>query len=781
LTMGSFGAHPHLAGRAAKHEHNIFARIFYEGTLPERAPNQAAKGATMSESLALGADAVVTNTYALNERAHLVQFYEHEDFLLDEVTRFVGAGLGAGDAVVVIATKPHLDGLTKCLKARGVDIAMAWQQGRYIPLDAVETLAKLMVKGSVDGERFAEVVGGTIARAAKSHAHVRAFGEMVALLWTQGKREEALRLEGLWNDVARTRPFSLLCAYPMPAFGDARDGTPLLRICEAHSGVIPAESYTAMVGSNDRLRAITMLQQKSLALDTEVAERNQQQRRAEEVQARLAAIVESSDDAIIGKTLDGIITSWNAGATRIFGYTAEEMIGKPISWLVPPDRQGDVATILGAVRGGQRIEHFETERIRKDGRRIHVSVTVSPIRDADGRIVGASKVARDVTERHRAEEAKEEFLAMLGHELRNPLAAMQSAIIAARLDESRREVALDIARRQGAQLRRIVDDLLDVSRVTGGKIALRKEQLFLATVVERALDATRTTIEERGQTLAVALPSEIKVEADADRLEQVLVNLLINAAKYTPPGGHIEVSAEVLGEEIVLRVRDNGVGIDAETLPYVFDLFAQADKSLDRAQGGLGIGLALVRRLVELHGGRVEARSAGYGQGAEFLVRLPAPHSQEPRRADAGEVSAAEPQAGTRARVLLVEDNVDAADALAMLLEVLGHSVEVAHDGPEALEAVQRAHPDVVLVDIGLPSMDGFEVARRLRAAQTGNLLLVALTGYGRDEDRERTRAAGFDFHLTKPVEKDALEGLVARFGVARPEKPSPPNSAAAR
>ncbi len=729
----------------------------------------------MSSSSARGAFVPVAGTYVLDGPAHRVQFYERDEFLLDEVVRFVGAGLGAGDVVVVIATKPHLDGLEKGLEARGVDIAVASRHGRYIPSDAVETMAKFMVEGAVDGARFAEVVGGAIARAAECHAHVRVFGEMVALLWMEGKREAALRLEELWNDLARTLPFSLLCAYPMTAFGDAGDGTPLLRICGEHSHVIPAESYPALLSADERLRTITLFQQKALALDAEVAERKQHQRRADEIHARLAAIVESSDDAIVGKTLDGIITSWNDGAERIFGYTAEEMIGEPISCLAPPDRRDDLPRILSAVRRGERVDHFETERVRKDGRRIHVSVTVSPIRDADGRIIGASKVARDVTERRRAEEAKDEFLAMLGHELRNPLAAVQSAIAAACLDESRRQRALDIARRQASQLRRLVDDLLDVTRVTRGKIALRKERLHLATVVGRAMEVARTQIEERGHTVSVSLPPEITVDADAGRLEQVLVNLLINAAKYTPPGGRIEVIAEALGEEMVLSVRDNGIGISAEILPHVFDLFAQASSGLDRAQGGLGLGLALVRRLVELHGGHVEARSGGCGHGAEFLVRLPLPWGPEPeQRADA-HGGAAEPQAAPRARVLLVEDNVDVADALAMLLEVLGHSVEVTHDGLAALETMQRTRPDVMLIDIGLPGIDGFEVARRVRAAPGGSsMLLVALTGYGRDEDRERTRAAGFDYHLTKPVEVDALEGLVARLGVAeaRPEKP---------
>jgi PAS domain S-box-containing protein len=710
-------------------------------------------------------------THVLDERAHLVQFYERDELLLEEVTRFVGAGLGAGDAVVVIATKPHRDSLETGLDALGVDVSAASAHERYIALDASETMAELMVDGAVDGARFAEVVGGAIARAAARHGRVRVFGEMVALLWMAGKQDAALRLEALWNDLARTQPFSLLCAYPAAAAGGAGDRTPLLRICGAHSHVIPAESFIALLSAEEPLRA------KTLALEAESAKRIHQQRRAYEVQSRLAAIVESSDDAIVGKTLDGIVTSWNRGAERIFGYTAEEMIGQPISCLLPDDRRDDLATILGAIRRGERVDHFETERLTKDGRRIHVSVTVSPIRDADGRVIGASKVARDVTERRSEDEAKDQFLAMLGHELRNPLAAIQSAIIAAHLDDSRRERALDIARRQATQLRRLVDDLLDVTRVTRGKIALRKERLFLATVVARALDVTRTQLEDRGHTVAVSLPPEITVDADADRLEQVLVNLLVNAAKYTPPAGRIEIVAETLDDEIVLGVRDNGIGISAEMLPHVFDLFAQADASLDRAQGGLGVGLALARRLVELHGGTIEARSDGCGHGAEFRVHLPAPRGREPeQRTDADAASAAEPRNPVRVRVLLVEDNVDAADALAMLLELLGHSVDVAHDGLAALDVMQRTRPDVILVDIGLPGIDGFELARRIRATQGGSTtLLVALTGYGRDEDRERTREAGFDYHLTKPVEIDALEGLVARFGGAgaRPERPS--------
>src|SRR5262249_38262973 len=310
------------------------------------------------------------------------------------VARFVGAGLGAGDAVVVIATTPHLAVLDQSLAARGVELAVACEQGRYVRLDAAETLAQVMVEGLPDPTRFATVVGGKIAHAARRHARVRVFGEMVAVLWAQGEREAALRMEELWNDLASTLPFSLLCAYPLTAFGRDLDGKQLLEVCGRHSHVVSAESHTAPRGADARLETIVRLQQKASALEADSVERS-----------RLAAIVESSDDAIISKTLDGIVTSWNRSAERLFGYTADEMIGQPISRLMPPSCRDDFSMILDAIRGGDRVEHYETERMRKDGEIIHVSLTVSPIKDATGTIVGASKIARNVTERKRTEEA----------------------------------------------------------------------------------------------------------------------------------------------------------------------------------------------------------------------------------------------------------------------------------------------------------------------------------------------------------------------------------------
>jgi two-component system, chemotaxis family, CheB/CheR fusion protein len=509
------------------------------------------------------------------------------------------------------------------------------------------------------------------------------------------------------------------------------------------------------------------------------------------IAARLAAIVESSDDAIVGKSLDGIVTSWNAGAERLFGYTAEEMIGQPIARLVPLDRRDDLPQILDSIRRGVRVDHFETERIRKDGRRIYVSLTISPIRDDSGVVVGASKIARDVTERKATERereqllgiaqrawaqaeaasrAKDEFLAMLGHELRNPLAAVHNAIGAARLEPRNTERALAIAARQADQLARLVDDLLDVANITQDRIRLNVERVSVREVVERAVEATRHVVDARGLSLTVApIDAGARVNGDPTRLEQVFANLLGNAAKYTERGGHVEVHCERVDEDAVIRVRDDGIGISRNLLPRIFDLFVQAERTLDRSQGGLGIGLTVVRSLVALHGGRVTAYSEGPGRGAEFVVHLPLASSDaaSPFAPLGGD---REPFA--RTRVLIVEDNADAAEGLMMLIEAYGHEVRVSHDGVDALAAAESWSPDLMLVDIGLPGIDGYEFARRARGAPAlSGIPLIALTGYGKDEDRERTRDAGFAHHLVKPVDPTELRVVLKEYR-AKPSTP---------
>jgi two-component system CheB/CheR fusion protein len=503
-------------------------------------------------------------------------------------------------------------------------------------------------------------------------------------------------------------------------------------------------------------------------------------KRAEQARAQLAAIVNSSDDAIVSKNLNGVIQSWNAAAQRLFGYTAEQAVGRHISFIIPADRADEEDQILARLRAGERIYHFDTVRVRSDGQPIHVSLTISPIRDEAGRIIGASKIARDITDRKQAEERiyglmaqlqeadhrKDEFLAMLAHELRNPLAPLLNVLEILKRGDGNGElmervrVTLD---RQLGQLVRLVDDLLDVNRATRGKLELRKERVELASVLRQSVEACRPLAERAQHALSVSLPPEpVFLHADAVRLTQVFVNLLTNACKYTEPGGQIELTAERQGGEVVVSVKDTGLGIPADKLASIFEMFTQIDRSLERSQGGLGIGLMLVKRLVEMHGGSVEARSEGPGRGSEFVVRLPIlieqPGVERPKAPDA-------PTPTMNHRILIVDDNRDAAASLDTLLKITGNETKTAHDGLAAVEAAATFRPDVVLLDIGLPKLNGYDVCRRIREQPWGqNMVLVALTGWGLDEDRRQSKEAGFDHHMVKPVDFAALMSLLAEL-----------------
>jgi PAS domain S-box-containing protein len=670
-------------------------------------------------------------------------------------------------------------------------------------------------------------------------------------------------------------------------------------------------------------------------------------RRAVEARLYLAAIVESSDDAIIGKDLNGIIVSWNKGAERLFGYTAAEIVGRPLSLLVPPDHPDEAPALLERIKQGERIEHYETVRVCKDGRRLDVSLTISPIANAEGKIIGASKIARDITARKRSEASlrflagassllaelldvpgtlhkvaglavpqfadwcavdllepdgslrrlavahvdpakvelahelhrrrppdpraergawkvlrtgktelfadipdallvesikdqeilgiarelglksylavpltvrgrtfgvltfvaaesgrrfdaddlrvaedladraasaienarlyselqetdrrKDEWIAMLAHELRNPLAPIRNALHILKMpgiDPETAAQARDITERQVQQMVRLVDDLLDVSRIMRGRIELRKEPVKLAAVVARGVETAQPMIDAQGQQLLVSVPpGPLRLEADPTRLAQVISNLLHNAAKFSQRAGRIWLTVERQGTEAVLRIRDEGAGIRPELLPHIFDLFVQGDRSMERTQGGLGIGLTVVRKLVELHGGTITAHSEGPGKGSEFVVRLPG--LQEAGDQDSAAAGPGSARVAVARRILVVDDNVDAAESLAVMLRRQGHEVTLAHNGPEALQAAVEQPPDVVLLDIGLPGMNGYEVAGRLRQRLcAGDCLLVAVTGYGQDEDQQRSLEAGFDHHLTKPVDPDTLLDIITR------------------
>ncbi len=491
---------------------------------------------------------------------------------------------------------------------------------------------------------------------------------------------------------------------------------------------------------------------------------------AEATNARLSAIVLSSDDAILSKDLNGIITSWNRGAESIFGYTPDEVIGKSVTILIPADRADEEPGILERIRRGARIDHFETVRRRKDGSLVDISLSISPLIDENGRIVGASKIARDITQRKRAEQAqraadraKDEFLAMLGHELRNPLGALASAVGILDIEERSPDHgarARAVIRRQLDHLSRLVDDLLDASRVTNAKMRLSRRRLDFSQAVKETIEAMRT----RGLMDAHQLTFDgqpVWIDADETRIDQIVTNLVGNALKFTPRGGKINVSVRSEGQRAVLALKDTGVGISAEALPTIFDLFVQGERSLERSQGGLGIGLTLVRRLVELHGGTVQAASDGVGMGSTFTVDLPV------ALASNASADASIPVNGTvnrPRRVLIVEDNDDVREMLSILLSQDGHEVQVARDGPTGLRAALTFRPDVALLDLGLPGLDGNALARSIRAHDEGKqIYLVALTGYGQPEDRLRSEAAGFDAHMLKPVDINQLAALLQR------------------
>jgi len=492
---------------------------------------------------------------------------------------------------------------------------------------------------------------------------------------------------------------------------------------------------------------------------------------------------------------DGFITFFNRRAAQAWGR--EPKIHDPAdrycgSWRMwSPDGSPVPHAQCWMARCLRERKVFDGEEIvveRPDGSRLLVEVHATPFFDDHGALNGAVNIVLDITDRKRAETAlkethrrKDEFLATLAHELRNPLAPIRNAVELLRirnLTEQERQEARDIIERQLCQMSRLVDDLLDASRITTGKIRLQKTPVSLATVVSDAVELSRHLIDASEHELTITLPpGTVELDGDAIRLVQVFSNLLTNAAKYTPQGGQILLTAELQDGEAVVSVRDTGIGIDAQHLPHVFEMFSQVAPALERSQGGLGIGLSLVRGLVELHGGSIEPRSAGVGKGSEFIVRLSLAGTLR-RVEDAKlEPSSLPTEPPTRRRVLVVDDNRDAAQSLAMLLREMGHETRTSSDGLEAVQAAATFQPDVMLLDIGLPNLDGYEVARRIRRQPWGKrILLAALTGWGQDEDKSGSKTAGFDRHLTKPVEPFALRELLASQpeGGGRPPAPIP-------
>lgn len=499
---------------------------------------------------------------------------------------------------------------------------------------------------------------------------------------------------------------------------------------------------------------------------------------------RFRLLVEGVRDyAIFLLDPDGYVSSWNSGAERIKGYKADEIIGQHFSVFYPIERilEKWPEHELNVARTEERFEE-EGWRLRKDSTRFWANIVITALYDENREIWAFAKVTRDLTEKKRiealeiAERQMTEFLAMLSHELRNPLAPIRNATYMLQmkhLDDPELRWSRDVIDRQVTHLTRLIDDLLEVSRIISGNIRLQVEQWDIAAMVTGAIESTRPLMDARRHILEVILPSRtLLVNGDSTRLTQVLVNLLNNAAKYTPEGGRITLSVIEQGDMVSISVRDNGTGISADLLEKVFDLFTQGERTLDRSDGGLGIGLTLVRRLVAMHSGTVRASSDGPGQGSEFVVELPlinvAIDGEDPVPPATSEAKANPPGF----RVLVVDDNMDAATSMMMFLKIWGYNVRIAHDGISTLEAVSVYHPHIILLDIGLPGLNGYEVAERL--SQSGDLehmVLIALTGYGQEEDRRRTQKAGFTHHLVKPVDPIALEKLLASICAAMKAK----------
>jgi PAS domain S-box-containing protein len=492
-----------------------------------------------------------------------------------------------------------------------------------------------------------------------------------------------------------------------------------------------------------------------------------------DAKALLQAVIDGSTAVIFAKDLDGRYFLTNRAFCELFGLNAEDCFGAIDEDIMDAETAGVVrANDRRVVETGARLVVEEAAVV--GGRAVTYLSSKFPLRDERGDIYAVCGVSADVTDRKRMEEAlrdadrrKDEFLATLAHELRNPLAPIRTGLHLMKLappGDPRLVGARDMMERQLGHLVRLVDDLLDVARVSRGKLELKRERVTLQAVVEHAVEASRAVVDVGRHTLRVDLPKEsLWVDGDLTRLAQVLGNLLNNAAKYTPPGGHIDLVARADGDEVIVWVTDDGAGISPEMLPKVFEMFTQVDGTMHRAQGGLGIGLSLVDRLLRLHGGSISAESPGLGRGSTFTVRLP--RVQAPRAEHGGGSS---PERAPGRRVLVVDDNVDAAESLALLLEVLGHAARVAHDGPSALSEAAAHAPEVVFLDLGLPGMSGYEVARALRADQAfDGTVLVALTGWGAAEDKRRTAEAGFDLHLTKPVDARQVKEALGRPRVA--------------
>ena len=692
---------------------------------------------------------------ATRSRGHSVQFYEDDSFLLDDLSRFIGSAIVAGDSAVVIATEAHRDRLATHLKTRGLDLKLAIKQGRFLALDAADTLAKITVDGRPDPTLFSDVIGGVITRlrsyAQGENRRVAAFGEMVALLWADGKPEAAIELEQLWNKLSALHEFQLHCAYPMALFRQAEDEEAIRKVCAEHSHVIPAERYTTLVSAEERLQTVLLLQQKAQALETEISERKKVQKalqereadlsdflenaaipmqwvaddgtilwanqaelallgyeraeyvghhisefhadratlqdilqrlsrneelhdceallrckdgsirnvtihsnafirdgkfvhnrcfilditekkRADQASARLAAIVESAEDAIASKDLNGIINSWNKSAERMFGYKAEEIVGQPVTILIPPELRDDEPRILAKIRAGERIEHFETVRVKKNGERIQVSLTVSPVKDQHGKIIAAAKIVRDITRQKQLETAlhTSERLASVGrlaatvaHEINNPLEAITNFIYLAKHQPDLPEKVKRYLQRADQELGRVAH----IAQQTLGFYRDNSEPVLLS--VPEVIDDVLAIYERKFGHKELIVEKEIQPDLNIctlqGELKQMLSNLISNAIDASKEGGKILVRARAWNyfqsgsPGIRITIADNGIGIPSSNKANLFAPFFTTKKEV-----GTGLGLWITRDLLQKKGGHIRFRSSdSQPSGTVMSIYLP--------------------------------------------------------------------------------------------------------------------------------------------------------------
>jgi PAS domain S-box-containing protein len=486
----------------------------------------------------------------------------------------------------------------------------------------------------------------------------------------------------------------------------------------------------------------------------------------------------SIGDSVITTDTLGRVTFLNPVAEQMTGWKTTEALGLPLESVFNIVNEYSLQRVENPVgkvlREGLTIGLANhTLLVARDGTEIAIEDSAAPIRDLNGNICGAVMVFHDVTTRRRAELAlreadrrKDEFLATLAHELRNPLAPIRQAALISKAPgatEAQKRWSHDIIERQVRNMALLLDDLLDISRVTRGTLTLRMEETDLASMIDAAVEIARPLIDAKRHKLSIDIRNKHqRFNADPLRIAQVLANLLTNAAKYTDPQGQISLSADCESEQVVIRVADNGIGVSPESMPKIFEMFAQVSSSREKSEGGLGIGLALTRGLIDLHGGSIEGRSAGLGRGSEFTVRFPI----KTRDIESDAASVPRPIAAPATlRILLADDNRDAAESLAALLQIDGHDVAMVHDGPAAIEAFARIGPELALLDIGMPGLNGYEVAKRIRQSHPDSAAkLVAITGWGQDDDKTRAIEAGFDYHLTKPVELERLTEIMRRL-----------------